>query len=351
MGEAAVSIDDHCIDQTVYSFASRSGGMFLAKESKRGALVQTDANGLGNFPFLAINQRSFAVVHVEVDDVAVDAGCIIEPAFDVETFYSLDIPPPNYSVMSSGHRFHAFWLLGRSLPKAASYASLAFYHDVRAKLVHSLGGDRCCNIAGAVRNPFFHGAKARQLATRPYSLSELNMPGVKVDARAFAAFRATYAPGSRNTALFNALLRFQKDSGGAATAADMEAQAGTFMALHPDVPALPMTEVRSIVSSLVRNGARYGTRAVRRYGAMNLGTVDYSALERDERLAVIRDRQSQGARFVNDMQRAAMLAKLSAAADELAREGVRATQAAVAARAGVSLRSVKTYGAALRGSS
>ena len=129
---------------------------------------------------------------------------------------------------------------------------------------------------------------------------------------------------------------------GDVTMDDLLAKAQTFMALHPVEP-LPITEVKHIASSIVRNGARYKTRAVRNYGAMTLAPVDYSALEADERLAVIRERQAIGARFVNSKRKAGTMARLAIARDELVREGGKVTQKAVAAKAGVSIRSVKVY--------
>ena len=335
MGEAASALHHE-----LGSFLATRDG-FLAKQAKNDPLSSVTADDLAAFPFLAINQRAFSIVHVEVDDVSVYGGCMIEPAFDVDTFESLNIPLPNYSVISSGHKFHAFWLMERSLPKAASYKSLAYYHDVRAKLVYALGGDRCCNIAGAVRNPFYKKAEARQLASRPYRLGDLNLSDVKVDARSFAAFRAEYAPGSRNCSVFQALLRYAQARGGQVGFDDLVAQAQTFMALTPDVEALPVTEVRSIASSVARNSWRYRARAVRNYGAMSLPPVDYEPLEREERVAVIRSRQAQGASYVNEKRRAGTMSRLVSARDELLRDGQRITQAAVAERSGLSLATVK----------
>ena len=208
MGEPAFAVTDKGVESFI---AHGPSGTFLAKAEKDDWLLSVAADDLPDFQFIAINQRNFGIIHVDVDNISVCKDCIIEPAFDTETFESVGLPVPTYSVISNGHRFHAFWLLERSLPLSASFKSLSFYHDIRAKIVFALGADRCCNIAGAVRNPFYKDAKVRRLASRPYRLGELNLPDVKIDARAFAAFRAEYAPGSRNSALFQALLRHAKE--------------------------------------------------------------------------------------------------------------------------------------------
>ena len=138
-------------------------------------------------------------------------------------------------------------------------------------------------------------------------------------------------------------MRFAQAQGGQVSFEELLAQANTFMALSSDVEALPMTEVRSIAASVAKNSWRYRARAVRNYGAMSLPPVDYEPLELEERVAVIRSRQAQGASYVNAKRRAGTMARIGIARDDLVRDGEKVTQKAVAERSGVSLRSVKVY--------
>lgn len=338
MGEAARVLPDIF----EYFSARRGEKPFLAKKVKYDPLVSVAAPELGAYPYIAINQRDFRIVHVEVDSIDVSGDSLLEPAFDIQTYDEFSIPWPNYAVISSGHRFHAFWILERSLPKSATFRSISYFHDVRAKLIYALGGDPACNIAGAVRNPFCTKAKVREFSRKPHRLADLNLD-IKVSAKTYEAYRSLYQPGARNCATFKAALGFYREHQGRIGFDELVAWIKTFQGLYPGVDPLSYVEVRSIAASIIRNGQRYRTRANRNYGRMNLAPVDYSDMDEEERLAMIRSRQSTGAAFVHDQRRQSTIDKMTAAWEAITREGQVPTQKAVSERAAVSLRTVKTY--------
>ena len=325
-----------------YFSARRGEKPFLAKEGKKSPLIAVAAPELGYYPFIAINQCDLRIVHVEVDSIDVSGEHLLEPAFDIQTYDDFNIPWPNYAVISSGHRFHAFWILERSLPKSATFRSMSYFHDVRAKLIYALGGDPACNIAGAVRNPFCTKAKVREFSRRPHRLADLNL-GIKVNAKTYEKYRSLYQPGVRNCSTFTAALGYYREHQGLVEFEELVTWIKTFQGLYPGVEPLPYVEVRSIAASIVKNGQRYRVRANRNYGRMNLAPVDYSDMDEEERLAMIRSRQSTGAAFVHDQRRQGTIDRMVCAWEALTREGVAPTQKAVSTRAGISLRTAKTY--------
>lgn len=338
MGEAA-----RVLPELSDCFSARRGEKpFLAKKGKRDSLSYVAAPELEHYPYIAINQRDFRIVHVDVDSIDVSGEPLLEPAFDIQTYDDLNIPWPNFTVISSGHRFHAFWVLERSIPRSATFRSISYFHDVRTKLIYSLGGDPACNVAGAVRNPFFAKANVRELSRKPYRLADLNLD-IKVDAKTYETYRSLYQQGTRNCATFRAALGFYKEHHGQVEFDELVTWIQTFQGLYPGVDPLPLSEVRWIAGSVVKNGWRYRTRADRNYGIMGFSPLDCSGMEEKERLDAIRTRQKIGAAFVHNLRRQGTIDKMTAAWGAITGEGQVPTQKAVAERAGVSLRTVKTY--------
>lgn len=333
----------NCNENTLVEYfgTNRKQMPFLVKTEKQGVLTYAPLSELHKFQFIAINQRKLNIVHIEVDDTTVSDGCIIEPAFDQNTYEEHGIPLPNFAVISSGHKFHCFWLLKNPLPKQATFESLSFFHDVRRKMLHVLGGDPACNISGAVRNPFYKGTDARSFSDNARKLSELNLP-IRLDARIYTEFFTTFQEGSRNNAAFQAGLNYFKRTPGISFE-HLFQWLETLQSLYPNVKPLPYTELRSIAVSIFNHGGRYKTRDTRNYGRMNLPKEDYSDKDCGERVAIIRGRQAAGAQFTNKMQREKTLTRMACAWEELLREGRKPTQKLVSERADVCLRTVKTY--------
>lgn len=338
MGEAAQVLPE----LSNYFSARRGEKPFLAKKVKYDPLVSVAAPELGEYPFIAINQRSLRIVHVEVDSIDVSGEPLLEPAFDIQTYDEFNIPWPNFAVISSGHRFHAFWILERSLPRSATFCSMSYFHDVRAKLICALGGDPACNISGAVRNPFCTKAKVCEFTRKPHRLADLNLD-IKVSAKTYEKYRSLYQSGSRNCATFTAALGFYREHQGRVEFEELVTWIKTFQGLYPGVDPLSHIEVRSIAASIVKNGDRYRSRANRNYGRMGLQAVDYSEMDKEERLSMIRSRQSAGAAWVHDQRRRGTIDAMVAAWEAVTREEQVPTQKTVAEKAGISLRTVKTY--------
>jgi hypothetical protein len=299
-----------------------------------------------HFPFLAINQSAYNVVHIDIDRVECDQYPLFEPAFDVAIYDELDIPWPTYTVPTTRHRFHAFWLLERSLPFEASPKSLQFFHDIRQKLNHVLGGDYSCNIRGAVRNPFYIKAEARSFSPQLRCLKEINPVRVQIPARTYQNNAHQYAIGNRNRTTFNVALRYFHDSNFQATFDELLSYAVRFQDLcqaDRQVEPLPLAENKSIASSVRRNGHRYKVRGDYNYGAMQLPEVDWSSLSDGERQEEIRRRQQMAAEWVHDKRKDKTQAKLKAAIQQLKQDGQKVSQRAVAERAGCSLQTANRH--------
>lgn len=328
-------------------FSDEKTGRAQVREYKESPPEWVPVDKVFRFPFISINLPNYQVVQIDVDEPDCDADPIIPPAFDLAPYHWLDIPPPNFTVVSSGQRFHAFWLLERSLPFKASPTSLQFFHDVRQKLAHALGGDVSCNVRGSARNPFYRKAHARCFSKERNHLREVNPRHITIPARTYRNQAHKYVEGNRNRVTFNVVLRRYKELGEKASTAELFEYARRFQG-HCDAEALPDSENWSIASSVRRNGHKYRVSADRNYGAMGLEAPDWGGMSPEERRVEIRRRQSMGAYWMHDKRKERTKARLELAIQELQREGQKITQRAVAERSGCSTQTINAYWPILR---
>lgn len=337
MGQTAQAIEWFSKCSDVFS----ADNTFHVKREKAEPLKAVRPSEVFEYPFIEINAPSYSVVHIDVDRVDCDDYPLFEPAFDIATFDYFDIPYPNYSVLTSDHRFHAFWLLERSLPFGASPSSLQFFSDVRQKIVHALDADPACNIRGAVRNPFYKEAQARSFTSNRYDLAGLN-PKIEIPARGFRNNAHRYVEGNRNRTTFDVVLRYFKDSGHRAGLDELFQYAKTFQSLCEDKP-LPDAENKTIAKSVGKNGHRYKVRANYNYGAMNLPDIGWSDMSEEERAAEIVRRQRAGAYWMHGKRKEKTRARLQGAVEDLQVAGVKVTQRAVSAQSGCSIKTVNRH--------
>jgi len=316
--------------------------VFKVKNIKYDPLITIDQSKIEDYPFIAINQKSYNMLHVDVDDNGTISAPLLPPAFDLATYDEFGIPLPNFAVVTSGNRFHAFWLLANPLSYTATHRSMALFHDIRLKIIGALNGDPACNTSGAVRNPFYMKANVRVMSTKLYSLSDLNIH-FRISSKIYDPYFREYGVGSRNNATFKAGLAHYIRSNRSLSIEALFLWMKGFQSLISDVPHLCDAEVHYIARSIVRNGYRYKARDPRNYGAMKLQPVNYSGLNTEERQAIIRERQSTGAGYTHKKRQEGTATRIICAIEELRREGIKVTQKNITEKSGISLRTVKSY--------
>lgn len=312
----------------------------LVKANKCDILKSVHTSQVEEYPYIAINQRNFSIIHIDVDEVELPNGSIIEPAFDPQTFLKAKVPLPNCTVISSDHRYHAFWFLERSLPLHPSYKSINFYNDVRRKLVIMMKADPNCNVCGAVRSPYYKNGLVKFFTDKRMDLYSLNI-NIRLPRRLSMNYSQDYGMGSRNCTTFKAALQYHKSTN--CTYEQLVAWIQSFQQGFPQVTPLPMPEQQSIAASIIRNGLCYRGRAVRNYGKMGLPMVDYSQMYREERLVMIRERQSLGADFTNQIRRNNTIQKIMTAREEILKQGLAPTQKRVSEKTGLALSTIGIY--------
>lgn len=317
---------------------------FLVKQNKTGAFIPVELDKVSQYPFIAINKLHKSIVHIDIDDEGSISAPLIPPAFDIATYEEHNIPFPNYAVVSSGNRFHAFWLLKCPLPLSASQKSMAFFSDVRSKLNSALQGDASCNLAGAVRNPFYFGAKTRMMSRLLYTLNDIN---IDVKAMPNSAnhilYGNEYTIGARNRTLFIFGLQQHKRHNESLPLDDLVCKLNSFQMRHPDTPKLSPEEVNAIGKSILQNSSRYKTRAPRNYGKMGMDKINSEELTENDRKELIADRQSKGAYFTHHTRRAQTFDSMHAAFEQIAGSGKKLTQSKVAELSNLSIRTVAKY--------
>jgi hypothetical protein len=292
--------------------------------------------------FLFLNEKRYDILAVDVDDVEdmeeVEAG--YEPGLDPATF--TDVPMPNYSVCSGRGHYQAMWILQDPLPPRPSPKSVEFLSDVRDGLNMALNGDFAFNMRGAARNPFCTDYKARRWHGGRYSLEELNLGNPLFKQVRTAKHTSDYQEGNRNRATFLFALSLAKQD----PTISMESlliQVEFWQQAHAPEKPLSRSENAAVVKSALRNGYRYKIRADFNYGAMNLPALNWAEMTEQQRKDEIHKRQRQGALWVAEQKTATTTDKILKAVLELEAEGLHPTQAKIAEKSGLSLRTVKTY--------
>lgn len=326
-------------------FKTNHGGRsFFVKQNKTSALTPVHEDEVHQYQFIAINKLYKSIVHIDVDDEGDISAPLMPPAFDLETYDQHNIPLPNYAVVSSGNRFHAFWLLKDPLPPSASQKSIAFFYDVRSKLNLVLQGDTSCNLAGAVRNPFYAEAKMMMMSRSLYTLNDINIDTKTMrDPTNQASYGSEYMIGNRNSTLFKYGLRLHAQNEKNLSFETLVRGIMSFQRLFPDIPELPQPEVNAIAKSILHNSSRYRTRALRNYGKMKMEQINYDGLTKAERKALISKRQSEGAYFTHCEQKSKTIESMYIAFKHISESEEKPTQHKVAKLARLSIRTVATY--------
>lgn len=283
------------------------------------------------YPFLSINLPAYQIVQIDVDNPDCDEDPIIPPAFDIGIYDWLGIAAPNFVVESNPPKFHAFWVLRRSLPFKATPESLNLLHDIRQKLNQGLGGDPANNLRGSARSPAYERARVLCFTTERRNLNDINPPRTEIPHRVYKNKHHQYREGNRNRCTFEVLLRRFKEKGEKASVEELFDYAVTFQNLC-DAENLPDGENLTIARNVIRNGHRYGISADRNYGAMGLEPAPWDRMTDEECQAEIKRRQRLGIQYVNDMRKKQTREWLKAKAQQLQLEGHRVTKKALAKR-------------------
>ena len=323
-------------------FCDPRTGKAQVKEHKQAAPQWVSLDELPYYPFVSINRDSYQVVHLDVDDPGCGPDPIIPPFCDIGPYDWHEVPFPNWTIESSSLRYHAIWVLERSLPFSASCKSLHFFHDSRLKLAYAFGGDPSCSPRPALRNPLYEKARSQCFTRERRTLSEITPRHIKIPARTFRNYAHRYEQDNRNNCTFWVLLRRYKEYGEKMSREELFNYAKRFQAQCRADP-LPDSENWQIAKSVRRNGHKYRVSADRRYGAMGLDPAPWDEMSEVERVEEIRRRQSMGAQWVHDQRKSKTRTKLEVAVQELQREGQKVTQRAVAARSGCALQTVSSH--------
>lgn len=324
------------------------------KESKTATPRILPVSEIENFAFITANKARIGGIVIDVDDVEEDESGFL-PGFDEGTYEWAGAPLPARVVSTSGQRFQAQYPLHRPLPlrKNASGKSFDFFRDVRDSLTVALNGDLAVPYRGTVRNPLFRHAKVIDFHQTAFHLADIQA-ATKLDGRMFERWSREYRQGNRNRATFLFALDEFKTSGDTLSPEALIAKIQTFQALHTSVPALGLGEISRIASSVLRNGSRYH-RPGRRYephwkvGALGLPSANWAGMTPNERRTEIRYRQGVGALHCHEVRKAATLAKLQVALDDMVKSGVPPSKAALARKTGVKRDTVARHWTALTG--
>ena len=219
---------------------------------------------------------------------------------------------------------------------------MAYFRDVRDGLSLALNGDFAFNARGAARNPFCTDYKARRWHGDRYSLEELNLGNPLLRMVRTARHTSEYCQGNRNTATFLFALSLSKKDPTASMEA-LLAQVEFWQSAHAPEKPLGWSENVAVVKSALRNGYRYKIRADYNYGVMNLPELNWPEMSEQERKEEIKKRQQAGAAFTHMARKMKTEEKILKAVVEMEANGEKITQVAIAEKAGLSVRTVKTY--------
>ena len=322
-------------------------GHVLVKSAKDEPAICVPSSEVAAFPYIILNPGMLCWVHIDIDlqkmprpaDGETPMQALQRTVFDPAPYEALNVPLPAF-VALSGQSFHLLWPLLRPLPPHPSPKSRRFYHDVRRNLIRALGGDIACGVHNiAAKNPFFAGHLAVNYPAGPCSLEALRLDAAPQDIPQWR--QLDYATGQRNCASFRAGLAFFHRLGAASVdevvAFLVEFQAGS------NAPPLDAEENKDIARSIVFNGERYKSRADRNYGAMRLPTLKGTELPVEARRAAIRQRQAEGGRYSAEQRMAECKRIIADALAVLMAEGRKVTGEAIARRAGVNVRTVRSH--------
>jgi hypothetical protein len=323
-------------------FSDPKTGRAQVREHKQAAPQWVPVEELPRFPFVSVNQAAYEVVQIDVDDPGCGPDPIIPPVQDIGLYHWLGIPVPNLVVESTPPRFHAFWILERSLPFKATPKSLTLFHHVRQKLNFGVGGDPASNIRGAARCAFYEKATARCFTKERRNLYEIEPPRIQIPPRVYKNKAHQYQTGNRNRCTFEVLLRHFKKRGEKASVEELFDYAVSFQNLC-DAEPLPDGENLTIARSVKRNGRRYGVIADRNHGAMGLETPPWDEWTDEQCAAEVRRRRALGAYYASGKRKEQTREWLKAKVQELQLEGRKVTQRAVAEKSGCSTKTVNTH--------
>lgn len=260
------------------------------------------------------------------------------------------LPAPHFMV-GNPRNGHGHLLYGLHTPIVTSLgghlAPLKYMANVEAGFTRLLGADPAYS-GHTVKTPFHPSWFTRTYDGALYSLSDL-LRALPASVSTRQIPRAEYVGNSRNLALFDALRYWAYGEVRAAKAGGdygkweqaVHAHAHTLNAFqHP----LPMSEVRSTARSV----ARYAWRNADRLAVSVLGGVKRSKVKSWNRPEMsgqeARERMADAAYRTHAVMRSRTFDAITGAIAELIGEGVHVpTAAQIAQRAGVSVRTVRTF--------
>ena len=321
------------------------------KDSKSGLWRNVPVDEAKRYPFVYVNISKIGLIVVDVDDLSDGGMC---EGLDEFIYHHNGIPVPLYAINTSGARFQCAFALTDPLPlpKHCSRLSLDYYRAIREKLIFRLNGDFALPFRGWMRNPLYESARIRHFHGASYKLGDLDIP--TIDGRNFERWSSNYVVGNRNRATFMFALGEFKGSGDKLTFDVLMSRVQTFQALKSPVEALGLSENRGIVASVLRNGGRYYAPGRRHdpswnVGAMGLPPLDCTGMSLEERVKLIRFRQSLSAYYCHKANRQRTIAKILESMEGMLSSGLPITIKGLAREACVSRNTVRGYWEELTG--
>lgn len=320
----------------------RSKGSWPVKASKNGIIEVVPRAAVCDYPYIVVNTTAINWIHIDVDLKTGWEDPDFHPAFDLEQFERHCLQLPNL-IVHSGSSYHLLWRLEASLPLIASPASSTFMSDVRRKIIIALNGDNSCPIRNvACKNPEYPENKTRFIGVHKCHLDKINID-IPLPRKSEKTWNIEYGKGQRNDATFKAALTWWWDGGQNASLDEILSFIESYQERHSDVAPLSRTENTSIASSILRNGHKYPIRADRNYGDMELPEVDYTGMTAEQRLEIITDRKSGGAKYSNQKRSKRTREEVLLAIKSIQRKGNKITAKSIANLSGVSYRTVQRY--------
>lgn len=270
-------------------------------KAKRAYIAPVATENVVNHPFIEINRYRVSILAVDCDNAPLQQGYSV--GFDPQTYLQHGLPLPN-TVVQTARGYQAMWFLKYPISKKTGHASMQYYTDVRSRIIAALDCDMHCNISGAMRNPFYMGFEHDSVIFHRAAHELCDLDVVPNVPRSGLYSAVEYESGARNCATFRYALALFKQHNEKMNLSGLFLRVSAWVKSQACASALDAAEIKTICSSVIRNGHRYKVRADRNYGAMQLPVFDYSGLTADQRVAVIKHRQGLGGRYAAQVKQA-----------------------------------------------